>query len=105
MKIKTPLTLIAFLMFFAIYAQRPKADIIKSTDGDITIQPITHGTLVLEWKGKTIYVDPYGGAEKFKDLAAPDIILITDIHGEIRRLCRQTDRLCSVPATKFAESR
>lgn len=82
MKIKTPLTLIAFLVFFAIHAQRPKADTIKSTDGDITIQPITHGTLVLQWKGKTIYVDPYGGAEKFKDLSAPDIILITDIHGD-----------------------
>ena len=82
MKIKTPLTLIAFLVFFTIHAQRPKADIIKSTDGDITIQPITHSTLVLQWKGKTIYVDPYGGAEKFKGLAAPDIILITDIHSD-----------------------
>ncbi len=64
------------------YAQLPEPDVIKTNDGDITIQPITHGTLVLQWKGKTIYVDPYGGAEKFKGIPAPDVILITDIHGD-----------------------
>ena len=63
-------------------AQRAAPDIIESNDGAITIQPITHGTLVLQWKGKTIYVDPYGGADAFKGIAKPDIILITDIHGD-----------------------
>ena len=50
--------------------------------GQIGVRPIVHGTLALEYQGKTIYVDPYGGAEKFKELHAPDIILITDIHGD-----------------------
>ncbi len=80
---KTPLVFIILLMItFVIQAQLPKADIIKTDEGDLTIQPITHGTLVLQWKGKTIYVDPYGGAEKFKGIAPPDVILITDIHGD-----------------------
>ena len=83
MKMKFPLSLVLCLLtVFTIQAQRPKADIITTNDGDITIQPILHGTLVLQWKGKTIYVDPYGGAEKFKGLATPDFILITDIHGD-----------------------
>jgi L-ascorbate metabolism protein UlaG (beta-lactamase superfamily) len=37
---------------------------------------------VLQWNNKTIYVDPYGGAEAFAGIAAPDLILITDIHGD-----------------------
>jgi len=72
------------LLFFdlSVNAQRAAPDIIESNDGPITIQPITHGTLVLQWNGKTIYVDPYGGADAFKGIAKPDIILITDIHGD-----------------------
>lgn len=83
MTLKTPLVYIVSLMMVSLtYGQRPKADIIKTNEGDIIIQPITHGSLVLQWKGKTIYVDPYGGAENFKGIAPPDMILITDIHGD-----------------------
>jgi L-ascorbate metabolism protein UlaG (beta-lactamase superfamily) len=48
----------------------------------LTIQPIQHATVVLTADGKTIYVDPVGGAAKYQGLAAPDIILVTDIHGD-----------------------
>jgi L-ascorbate metabolism protein UlaG (beta-lactamase superfamily) len=34
------------------------------------------------WNGKTIYVDPVGGAKRFAGLPGPDLILITDIHGD-----------------------
>ena len=72
------------LLFWALIspAQRPDPDRISTDDGELIIQPILHGTLVLQWKDKTIYVDPYGGAERFKGLADPDLILITDIHGD-----------------------
>ena len=46
------------------------------------IQPINHASVVLTAEGKTIYVDPVGGAAKYQGLAAPDIILVTDIHGD-----------------------
>ena len=76
--------LIAAALFFIINltAQRAAPDIIQTDEGTVTIQPITHGTLVLQWNGNTIYVDPYGGAEAFKGIDAPDLILITDIHGD-----------------------
>ncbi|GAB3245019.1 MBL fold metallo-hydrolase [Hymenobacter seoulensis] len=61
---------------------RVAADQIKTSSGPLTVQPITHGSVVFTWNGKTIYVDPYGGAESYAGLAAPDIILITDIHGD-----------------------
>ena len=63
-------------------AQRATPDTIHSNEGPIIIQPITHGTLVLKWKDNTIYVDPYGGAEAFNGMDAPNLILITDIHGD-----------------------
>src|ERR1700757_1096494 len=62
------------------FSQRPNADELKTTKGSLKIQPVLHGTLVLTWDNKTIYVDPYGGANAFKGLASPDLILITDIH-------------------------
>lgn len=49
---------------------------------DIIIQPITHGSVVFNWNNITIYVDPYGGAKKFKGLNNPDIIIITHAHGD-----------------------
>ncbi|MBC6698966.1 MBL fold metallo-hydrolase [Hymenobacter puniceus] len=63
-------------------APRVAPDQITTKKGPLTVQPITHGSVVFTWNGKTIYVDPYGGAEAYAGLAAPDVILITDIHGD-----------------------
>ncbi len=49
---------------------------------DIKIIPIEHATAILEWEKITIYIDPVGGAEAFKGHKQPDLILITDIHGD-----------------------
>jgi L-ascorbate metabolism protein UlaG (beta-lactamase superfamily) len=57
-------------------------DKIPTSQGDLVIHPINHGTLALAWKGKVVYVDPVGGAQRFKGLPAPDLILVTDIHGD-----------------------
>lgn len=74
---------LCFLMIFnASTAQLPSADTIKSAKGNIIIQPVFHGALVLQLGNKTIYVDPYNGINAYKDLAAPDLILITDIHAD-----------------------
>ncbi len=54
----------------------------KSQTTDLTIIPIEHATMVLEWNALTIYVDPVGGASVFKGQKQPDLILITDIHGD-----------------------
>ena len=36
----------------------------------------------MEWNDITIYIDPVGGAEAFKGQKKPDLILVTDIHGD-----------------------
>jgi L-ascorbate metabolism protein UlaG (beta-lactamase superfamily) len=57
-------------------------DKIPTNDGDLTIHPINHATLALEWKGLAIYVDPVGGAARFAKLPPAGIVLLTDIHGD-----------------------
>lgn len=67
------------LLPLILFAQTDET-LLKS--GLLKIHPVLHATMVLEWQGKTIYVDPYGGAEKFESFEAPDLVLITDIHGD-----------------------
>lgn len=63
-------------------AQIAKPDTLATDYGKLIIRPLMHATLVLEWDGKTIYVDPTGDSNLFKGINPPDIILITDIHGD-----------------------
>lgn len=48
----------------------------------ITFTPVKHATMVIAAGNTTIYVDPVGKAEAYAKFARPDIILITDIHGD-----------------------
>ena len=80
MKQKIAIFLLTLLFSTNIYAQSAKPDLIKTDKGMLSIIPVTHGSLVLKWNNKTIYVDPYGGAAGFAGNAQPDLVLITDIH-------------------------
>ena len=82
MKLKIALTFLLAAGLLTAKAQRTAADHEKVKGGELTIQPITHATLVLSYQGKNIYVDPTGGADVFKGLGAADLILLTDIHGD-----------------------
>lgn len=79
---KFSLFTLLLLVTMTIEAQRSAPDQIETSAGPLSIQPILHATMVLTWSDKTIYVDPYGGAKAFEGLSAPDLILITDIHGD-----------------------
>jgi len=63
-------------------ADRLDGDRIATSEGDLIIHPINHATLVMVWKDKIIQVDPVGGARRFDGLPKPNLILITDIHGD-----------------------
>jgi L-ascorbate metabolism protein UlaG (beta-lactamase superfamily) len=79
---KALLTTLFALALYSANAQRISPDTIALSKGTLIIQPINHASVVLTAAGKTIYVDPVGGAAKYQGLAAPDIILVTDIHGD-----------------------
>lgn len=51
-------------------------------ENGFTINPVEHASMVLNWEGTIIYVDPVGGKEVFSTFTEPDMILVTDIHGD-----------------------
>ena len=55
-------------------------DQIATDKGVLVIHPIRHATFLMQWDGKTIYVDPVGGAKPFAELPKPDLVLVTHIH-------------------------
>lgn len=59
-----------------------QSDQLITAKGIVTMTPILHATTVLEWNEKTIYMDPYGGADKFHSFKPADIICITHSHGD-----------------------
>jgi len=63
-------------------AQRVSPDEVATSKGTLTIQPLVHASFVLELKDLTIYVDPTGGAKNYTGIKQPDLILVTDIHGD-----------------------
>ncbi len=70
------------LFLFKARAQHISPDLIPTSKGELSIQPVNHASLVLSTNGITVYADPVGGAAKYKGLASPDIIVVTDIHGD-----------------------
>lgn len=57
-------------------------DRFETVKGQLVIHPIHHASLVIEWNKQAIYVDPVGGSKLFAKFPKPDVILLTDIHGD-----------------------
>jgi L-ascorbate metabolism protein UlaG (beta-lactamase superfamily) len=81
---KLKLAFVLLLSAGTLFSQAQQITPIKEKvkGGELTIQPITHATLVLSYQNKNFYIDPTGGPEAFKGLAPADVVLITDIHGD-----------------------
>jgi len=56
------------------------SDVIKTSAGDLKITFIGHGTLMFEFDGKIIHVDPFGRLADYATLPKADLILITHAH-------------------------
>jgi len=76
------LALLSILALSPAEAQRAAPDVVPTKMGPLTIQPLVHASLVLSLPNLTIYADPTGGAPNYTGVEPPDIILITDIHGD-----------------------
>ena len=50
--------------------------------GEIKIQPLMHASMHLSWKEQSILIDPYKNENYYKNISSPELILITDIHGD-----------------------
>lgn len=57
-------------------------DYIETSEGELEIVFIGHGTLVLIFKGITIHIDPWSKLADYQQLPRADIILITHEHAD-----------------------
>jgi len=82
MKLKTISLIVLLLINHLIWSQKTTVDSVKTNNGYILIQPVSHASLIVTFNDKTILIDPSGKEKIYTNLKSPDIILITDIHGD-----------------------
>ncbi|MBT8236142.1 MAG: MBL fold metallo-hydrolase [Bacteroidia bacterium] len=85
-------TLIFIFLFISFFScrEKPKSEtsmeepalVSAEASDDLKIIPIAHGSLLIQYGNTHIYVDPVGPIAQYDGQADPDLILITDIHGD-----------------------
>jgi len=69
------------LMAFDAAAQGSfQTDILKTSQGDLEITFIGHGSLMFTFNGKVIHIDPFSKLAEYSKLPKADILLITHEH-------------------------
>lgn len=78
-------TLIVSLLALPLYlhanTSNRQADVIQTSRGELRITPIYHGSVMLEFGGKVIHVDPWSQGD-FTGLPQADLIVITHTHAD-----------------------
>jgi L-ascorbate metabolism protein UlaG (beta-lactamase superfamily) len=87
----------------AIAAPGFPKDVIRTSQGDLGITFIGHATLMFEFGGKVIHVDPVGTMADYTELPKADLILVTHEHGD--HFDPQTIELLRKPATDIILTR
>jgi len=64
----------------ALAQEKFETDIIKTSAGDLKITFVGHGTLMFNFGGKVIHVDPYSNLADYDTLPKADLILLTHEH-------------------------
>lgn len=57
-----------------------ESDLISTSTGDLKITFLGHGSLLFNFKGKNIYVDPFSRVADYAQLPQADLILLTHEH-------------------------
>ncbi len=75
------INVLSLIMVLSAFAQKEfETDIIKTSAGDLKITFIGHGTLMFNFGGKVIHVDPYSTQADYSILPKADLILVTHEH-------------------------
>ncbi|MCH7764676.1 MAG: MBL fold metallo-hydrolase [Candidatus Marinimicrobia bacterium] len=70
------------LVSFAFTQNGFETDTIKTSSGDLTMTFIGHGSLLFEFNGLVIHIDPSGRYADYSAMPKADIILVTHHHGD-----------------------
>ncbi len=57
-------------------------DVFKTSEGNLEITFIGHGTLMMEYKNKVVHIDPVSNYADYSKLPKADLVLITHQHGD-----------------------
>lgn len=57
-----------------------ETDVVKTSGGDLEITFIGHGSLMFQYGGKTIHIDPFGSLADYKTLPKAEVVLLTHHH-------------------------
>lgn len=80
MRLKSIILLFFVILFHGLYAQT--SDTIKVNKGNLIIHFLGHASLMFEYEGKIIHIDPFSIVADYKTLPKADLILITHHHGD-----------------------
>jgi len=74
------LLFLMLLVFTVTHAQNFNPDVYDTSKGKLSISFIGHGTLMFQFNGMTIHVDPWTKLANYSTLPKADLILITHAH-------------------------
>ena len=77
--VRTCVVLLAFSVPLFLNAAERQTDEFKTSQGPLRITPIFHGSVMLEFGGKVIHVDPWSQGD-YTGVPQADLILITHTH-------------------------
>ncbi len=67
---------------FVSNAQEFEKDVLTTSQGKLEITFIAHGTLMMEFDGKVIHIDPVSWYTDYEKMPKADLILVTHEHGD-----------------------
>ncbi len=73
--------MVGFAVAFGAVVPNRQADVVETSKGPLKITPLYHGSVMLEFGGKIIHVDPWGQAD-YSGLPQADLIVITHTHAD-----------------------
>lgn len=105
MKMLSALAAVAILpaCLLAAVPEGFETDVLPTSQGDLRITFLGHGTLMFQWGGKTIHVDPVSRYADYARLPKADLILVTHEHGD--HLDKDAIEKITTPATALVATK
>jgi L-ascorbate metabolism protein UlaG (beta-lactamase superfamily) len=77
----TVLFALTLTVAFAAATPNQQSDVVATSQGPLKITPLYHGSVMLEFGGKIIHVDPWSQAD-YSGIPQADLLLITHTHAD-----------------------